>query len=276
MSKMDGSPMIGLDDKHEKILKYCKLFLEANDEFELMRKELSIIPTFLFWGLPGTGKTTFAHEIYKELKKTYNIDLYLLNMESLLSYNFGESSKNLVEFFEKIENDISKNNSLAFVLIDEVDFFTLNRHQENADAIKRVLLTFNKIVDKLLFDNFINKIIIVGTTNLKDSLDVSVLRRFYFHENFDICLKQENLIELIERLSKIVPKYRKTDVEELFEICSEKKYTLGEIKNILAQNYLKSKISNTSIMNIETFKKRESSYDILNKQKGIIENGRWR
>ncbi len=274
MSKMDGSPMIGLDDKHERILKCCKLFLEANDEFELMRKELSIIPTFLFWGLPGTGKTTFAHEIYKELKKTYNIDLYLLNMESLLSYNFGESSKNLVEFFEKIENDISKNNSLAFVLIDEVDFFTLNRHQENADAIKRVLLTFNKIVDKLLFDNFINKIIIVGTTNLRDSLDVSVLRRFYFHENFNICLKQENLIELIERLSKIVPKYRKTDVEELFEICSEKKYTLGEIKNILAENYLKSKISNTSIMNIETFKKRESLYDILNKQKGIIKNGR--
>jgi len=223
--------------------------------------------------LDPQGNTTSGFGIDKE-EMDHTVYELILDECTVKQSIHKTEIENLKAILVVLENDISKNNSLAFVLIDEVDFFTLNRHQENADAIKRVLLTFNKIVDKLLFDNFINKIIIVGTTNLRDSIDVSVLRRFYFHENFDICLKQENLIELIERLSKIVPKYRKTDVEELFEICSEKKYTLGEIKNILAENYLKSKINNTRIMDIETFKKRESLYDILNKQKGIIKNGR--
>ena len=110
MNILNGKSFIfGLDDKILKIEKYCEKFLkEEKDNFRIIKKKFSIIPTFLFYGLPGTGKTTIANEVYKKLKKKYNIDLYFLQIDELISYNFGESSKNMRNFFEKIREEIKK------------------------------------------------------------------------------------------------------------------------------------------------------------------------
>lgn len=262
----------GLDNKIEELYNYSKIFINLDkDEKEKKKfKELSIYPTFLFYGFPATGKSTVANIIYEKLKKDYNIDIYRLDIDRLLSSNFGESSKNLKEYFQKIEDDIEKNKSYAFVIMDEIDSFTLNRSSNDNESIKRVLLTFNTIIDEMIRTNKIFKYIIISTTNLKDSLDTSILRRFYFKEDFNIELNEENFNIFLKQIIELI-NLKKDDVDtikkELFDIYKNKKYTLGEVKSFFARYYIDSLIKDIDTATlIEKFKKYQTFYEILRTQ----------
>lgn len=172
--------IFGLDNIFEEVTKYCRKLLENDNEFKIAKKRLSITPTFLFYGLPGTGKTTLANLIYRNIKTDYNIDIEALRMDQLISSNFGESSKNLIKFFDDIRENQSKNNSKTFIIIDEMDSFTLTRFQNDNESMKRILLSFNTIIDQLEQKGEFENIIIIATTNMIESIDTSVLRRFFF------------------------------------------------------------------------------------------------
>lgn len=261
----------GLDDKIKKIIDYCTILI-GEESGVAERKKLSIYPTFLFYGLPGTGKTTIANYTYQVLKKDYNIDMKYLRIDELLSYNFGESSKNLRKFFEEIENEVIENNSYAFVVIDELDSFTINRYANDNDSIKRILLTFNTLIDEMVLSGIIHKIIIIATTNMKNSIDTSVLRRFFFHEDFNISLNKIQFFAYIDDLISISHIFKQIDKnckEELFKIYSSKKFSLGEIKTIFAHIYMDIKTStncNEEIRNI--FMEKPSFWQIINEQHG--------
>ena len=187
--------LFGLSEKEEKIKKKCELFLGENFKNSKEKfMKLSIIPTFLFYGIPGSGKTSLANKIYKLLREKYEIEKYYLNMESLLSSNFGESSQNLMNFFENIKKEIKENKIYAFIIIDELDSFTLSRMSHDTESIKRVLLTFNKIIDELVSNDSIYNMLIIATTNLENEIDFSVKRRFFFKEDFNIFLEKNESV----------------------------------------------------------------------------------
>lgn len=193
--------IFGIDKIKDDVLNYCKVIINSDEEFKTIKRKLSITPTFLFYGYPGTGKTTLANEVYETLKKDEeigNIDKYAIKIDEMLSSNFGESSKNLISKFNEIKLDIATNNSTAFIIIDELDYFTNSRFYNNNDSITRVLLTFNKIVDDLISENIIDKMIIVATTNIRENIDTSILRRFFFHKNFNIILDKKNFNDYVE------------------------------------------------------------------------------
>lgn len=253
---MEEKSLIGLDDKYIKILNYCSFFSQNDNDFNRVKKELSIYSTFLFEGLPGTGKTTFAHDIYNHLKKDHNIDWYEMKIETLLSYEFGKSSNNLLNFFENIAIETKEHQSTAFILIDELDSFTVNRYREDCSAIKRVLITFNKLIDQIYTENFFEKEpIIIGTSNIKDDIDTSILRRFYFHENFNIKISEENLQELINRLKLMDHIFETINISKLKKICVQNELTFGEIKKIIAEKYLESKIN--GLNRLDDFEEKE-------------------
>lgn len=263
--------LYGLDPKIDKIEKYCLKFLQNELDFDIAKQKLSITPTFLFYGLPGTGKTTTANKIYKKLKKDFDINLYYLRIDDLISHNFGESSKNLINFFNKIEDELNENdNSYAFVIIDELDSFTVNRFQNDSESIKRILLTFNKIIDEMFMKGIINRTILIATTNMEESIDTSVLRRFFFYENFNMTLTKEEFCEFIEEIKKLSNIFKKIEGEEkqrLYSIYREKKFTLGEIKTIFAHLYMENiVIDECTEINLEIFEQKESFYQLINKQ----------
>ena len=116
---MKAEPFLyGLDSKIDKFYEYCRTFI--NDDSYVQKKiaELSILPTFLFHGYPGTGKSSAASLIYSKLKEEHNIDLKRLRIDELISFNFGESSKNLIKYFEEINSDIKKNKSHCLIIMD--------------------------------------------------------------------------------------------------------------------------------------------------------------
>lgn len=262
--------IFGIDDKIRKIKIYCTEFLKNEGEFVSARERLSITPTFLFYGFPGTGKTTVANLIYQCLKEEFNIDLYYLRIDDLISHNFGESSKNLREFFRGIESQIEANNSYAFVIIDELDSFTVNRYQNDSESVKRILLTFNTIIDEMFINGTLNKTILIATTNLKESIDTSVLRRFFFKEDFNIILSKEHFFSFIDEIrstSYFFESIDLSDKDELYAIYQDKKFTLGEVKTIFAHLYMESKLGlKNEGINLKVFSEKESFYEIITKQ----------
>lgn len=154
--------LFGLDKIKDEFIEYCKVLMSADNKCESIKRRISITPTFLFYGYPGTGKTSLANEVYDILKEDDeygNIDKYILK-------------------------------------IDEVDYFTNNRFENNNDSITRVLLSFNQIIDDLIRSGEIDRMIIIATTNIKQNIDTSILRRFFFHEDFNIILEKKSLVNI--------------------------------------------------------------------------------
>jgi len=269
--RLKTSPVLyGLDEKIEDIYQYCKIFTknEVNSTFS----KLSVYPTFLFDGYPGTGKSSVASIVYEKLKENCNIDLKRLNIDELISHNFGESSSNLREFFKNIKTEIAKNDSYCFIIMDEVDSFTISRYQNDNESIKRILLTFNTIIDELVRTDEIYRYIIVATTNLKESIDTSVLRRFYFKEDFNVELGFESFKEFINELCNLAEiKVDETSLIEIHKVCLDRKYTLGEIKSVLSRVYVNNLVSTkeqSPLLTTDCFRKYKTFHEITLKQIG--------
>lgn len=245
ITNVNNDYIFGLDEIKNKVLKYCKVLISNDEKFKIVKRKLSISPTFLFYGYPGTGKTTLANEIYETLKQDEqfgNIDKYVLKIDELLSSNFGESSKNLIARFEKIKLEIEDNNSIAFIIIDELDFFTNNRFQNNNDSVVRVLLTFNQIIDNLIREDTIDKMIIIATTNIRENIDTSILRRFFFHQNFNIILNDQEFSAYLEELCNITDMEQIENINKVYNVYQQKNFTLGELKSIFSNLYMERKI----------------------------------
>lgn len=273
ITKVKQDYIFGLDEIKSKVIQYCRVLMSNDEKLKIAQKRLSITPTFLFYGYPGTGKTTLANEIYEELKGDEingNIDKYILKIDEMLSSSFGESSKNLIDSFMKIKSEIEKNNSRAFIIVDELDFFTSNRFLNNNDSIVRVLLTFNQIIDSLIRENTIDKMIIVATTNIRENIDTSILRRFLFHQNFNITLEEREFRLYLDELCNIAEIEKIQDVNQLYSLYKKKKYTLGEIKSIFSNIFMEIKINPNFNMNFQTILDCNDSYsEIMCRQQGV-------
>lgn len=258
-----------LDSKIDLLHKYCEVFLNSDENQLSKLSQLSVYPTFLFDGLPGTGKSSVASIIYEKLKANYNIDVARLNIDELISHNFGESSSNLREYFNKRKNEIEGNKSYCFIIMDEVDSFTISRYQNDNESIKRILLTFNTIIDELVRSGEIYRYIIIATTNIKESIDTSILRRFYFKEDFNVELNKESFRNFLLDLADLTSLgFEDSSISEIFEFYRQKKYTLGEVKSILSRLYVNSLISGkTEKIDSECFREYETFYEITQSQK---------
>lgn len=258
-----------LDSKIEQLHKSCKLFLDSDDSQLSKLSQLSIYPTFLFDGFPGTGKSSVASIIYEQLKAEYNIDVARLNIDELISHNFGESSSNLREYFKTRKKEIEENSSRCFIIMDEVDSFTISRYQNDNESIKRILLTFNTIIDELVRSGEIYQYIIIATTNVKESIDTSILRRFYFKEDFNVELDEATFKKFLSELVDLTGlEIEESSISEIFKLYTQKKYTLGEVKYLFSRLYVNSLISDKrEKINSKCFLDYKTFHDITQSQK---------
>lgn len=131
----------------------------------------------IFYGPTGTGKTMAAYCIAHELDKP----LFIVNLSSIISSKLGETSRNLNYVFQVAqERD-------AIIFLDELDFFAMTRDsiQDHGEA-RRALLSLLQILDLIPQD-----LIVIAATNLIESVDPSILRRFGFRLEFKIPTKHD-------------------------------------------------------------------------------------
>ena len=124
----------------------------------------------LFSGPSGTGKTTAAEVLAKQL----NLDLYRIDLSSVVSKYIGETEKNLRRLFDAAEA------GGAILFFDEADAL-FGKRSEVKDSRDRHA---NTEVSYLLQRVESYGGLAILTTNLKDNLDDAFLRRLRFIIDF--------------------------------------------------------------------------------------------
>ena len=126
--------------------------------------------TALFSGPSGTGKTMAAEVLANELR----LDLYRIDLSSVVSKYIGETEKNLRRVFEAAEG------SGAILLFDEADAL-FGKRTEVKDSHDRYA---NIEVSYLLQRMEAYRGLAILTTNLEGALDHAFMRRIRFVVRF--------------------------------------------------------------------------------------------
>ena len=124
----------------------------------------------LFAGASGTGKTMSAEAIARQLQ----LDLYRIDLSSVVSKYIGETEKNLRKVFDAAEA------GSAILLFDEADAL-FGKRSDVKDSHDRYA---NMEVSYLLQRMELYQGLAILTSNLKDSIDTAFLRRIRFIVKF--------------------------------------------------------------------------------------------
>jgi len=126
--------------------------------------------TAMFAGTSGTGKTMAASVLASEL----NLDLYRIDLSSVVSKYIGETEKNLRRVFDAAEA------GGVILLFDEADAL-FGKRSDVKDSRDRYA---NMEVSYLLQRMEAYRGLAILTTNLKDSIDTAFMRRIRFIVKF--------------------------------------------------------------------------------------------
>jgi SpoVK/Ycf46/Vps4 family AAA+-type ATPase len=120
--------------------------------------------TILLYGPPGCGKSLGA----KRLAWNVGLPLLKVRFDALISSFFGESASNLRSVFEAAKERPS------VLLLDECDFIARSR------TTSKDIGEASRIVNSLLtlMEEYDAPGLLVATTNIEDSLDTALFRRF--------------------------------------------------------------------------------------------------
>lgn len=150
-----------------------KLYQHYSGSKTIQRK----LNKILLYGPPGTGKTTLGFYIAKKLNREINY----IKVSDVISSRFGETMKNLANIFHSTSEGV--------IFIDEFDAFAKSRTDSNdVGELKRIV---NSLIQTLDFYN--SSGIVIVATNLIDSLDPAILRRFPYRILVDVLDKEEQI-----------------------------------------------------------------------------------
>lgn len=142
---------------------------------------------FLFEGPPGTGKTETAKQIARILER----ELFAVDFSALVDSKLGQTSKNISLLFEEIKN--LRNPQKAIILFDEIDAIAIDRI--NSNDLREMGRATSGVLKGL--DGLNDKVVLIATTNLFNSFDKALIRRFDSVIDFSQ-YTQSDLVEISE------------------------------------------------------------------------------
>ena len=167
----------------------------------------------LFAGASGTGKTMAAEVLAAELR----LDLYRIDLASMVSKYIGETEKNLRKVFDAAEE------SGAILLFDEADAL-FGKRSEVKDSHDRYA---NVEVSYLLQRVEAYRGLAILTTNLKSAIDSAFLRRLRFVVQFPF----PDVAQRAEIWRRVFPKETPTEGLDVTKLA-KLNVAGGNIRNI--------------------------------------------
>ena len=152
----------GLGNELQKVREMIELPLKH----PILFRTLGIDPPkgVLLYGPPGTGKTMIAKAVANET----NAHFASINGPEIISKYYGESEKQLREFF-----DDAAENAPAIIFIDELDSIAPKREDVTGEVERRVVAQLLTLMDGMQGrDN----VIVIAATNRQDAIDQALRR----------------------------------------------------------------------------------------------------
>ena len=193
---------------------------------------------FLFEGAPGTGKTETAKNVARILER----ELFVVEFETVIDSKLGQTAKNIYSLFDEIEK--IQQPQKVIILFDEIDAIAIDRI--NSNDVREMGRATSAILKGL--DGLNGKIVLIATTNLFNSFDKALIRRFDYTINFNR-YTQEDLVEVaISILNSLLHKYKSgaKDVrlfKKILKLMDTIPYP-GELKNLIKSSIAFSDPSN--------------------------------
>lgn len=212
------------------------------------------INKFLFAGAPGTGKTETAKQIARILER----ELFIVDFDSIIDSKLGQTSKNIASLFKEI-NEFTQPQKVI-ILFDEIDALAINRI--NSNDLREMGRATSSVLKGM--DELNDNIVLIATTNLVESFDRALLRRFDSIIDFNRYTR-EDLIEISESiLNELLKKFKFAGRNiRLF------KKIIGMMENIPYPGELKNLIK-TSI----AFSDPNNEFDYLKRLLNTIDKNR--
>ncbi len=231
--------IVGMEEAKESVDKYVIrpiLYPEFYKGYKLGGSKYILLE-----GPPGTGKTSFAKALSKELERPFAA----VSCSALINAYIGETGKNIDRLFSELR-DLSAKSGGITVFFDEFDEIALSAasgdkvSQASVPALKRNLDGLEKNED----------MIIIANTNHADMLDKALLDRFI--RKIEVGLPDERDREKLFRvkLSDVEKEYfENTDFPRLAEasegmsgrditmICEDFKFGLADVKRLKSENF---------------------------------------
>jgi hypothetical protein len=171
----------------------------------------------MFAGPPGTGKTMAAEVVAGEL----GLDLYKIDLSSVVSKYVGETEKNLEKIFDEAER------SNAILFFDEADAL-FGKRSEVRDAHDRYA---NIEVSYLLQRMDAYNGVTILATNLRANLDEAFTRRLQFSVDFPYPEQPEVRLRIWEAL--FPPTVPRVDGLDLPLLAQRFRLAGGNIRNVI-------------------------------------------
>eukprot|EP01029_Cantina_marsupialis_P026464 TRINITY_DN7132_c0_g1_i2.p1 TRINITY_DN7132_c0_g1~~TRINITY_DN7132_c0_g1_i2.p1 ORF type:complete len:345 (-),score=76.48 TRINITY_DN7132_c0_g1_i2:36-1070(-) len=127
----------------------------------------------LLYGPPGTGKTLLAKAVAAQASCSF----FSIHPSMILSKWLGESSKLVSALFH-----VARKMSPSVIFIDEIDSLLSSRGSNESEASRRIKTEFLVQMDGLIKEEEEeSRILVIGATNLPQTLDDAVIRRMPVH-----------------------------------------------------------------------------------------------
>jgi len=163
----------------------------------------------LLCGPPGTGKTLIARAVANEA----NAYFLPVNGPEIIHKYYGESEAKLREIFEKAAQ---KGNSIIF--LDEIDAIAPKRVEVTGEVEKRVVAQLLSLMDGLASRG---QVIVIGATNIPDSLDPALRRPGRFDREITIGVPdQKGRLEILQIHTRGMPLEEDVDLERVAELTA--------------------------------------------------------
>jgi SpoVK/Ycf46/Vps4 family AAA+-type ATPase len=220
--------------------------------------ELFEIGKLLFVGPPGTGKTSVARALSKEL----GMPFLEVRLSMITSQYLGETTKNIGKVFT-----LAKRLNPCILFIDEFDYVAKTRLGDEHGAIKRAVNMLLKSIDDIsLVDD---GVLLIGATNHPQLLDSAAWRRFDKIVDFplpDASMRKEIFEKILARVAGTFDTQKLADItdqctgSDLRLILREAVLTaLFEDRKNLTQGDLEEAVNNFS----KRFELKTSEYENL-------------
>ncbi|MEH1806298.1 ATP-binding protein [Nostoc sp.] len=210
----------------------------------------------LFSGASGTGKTTAAELLAKELR----LDLYRIDLSSIVNKYIGETEKNLRRVFDAAET------GGVILLFDEADAL-FGKRSEVKDSHDRYA---NMEVSYLLQRIESYRGLAILTTNLKSSIDQAFLRRLRFVVQFPF----PDAKQRAEIWQRVFPSQTPTEGLD-FTKLAQLSTTGGNIRNIALNAAFIAAISGESLGMKHILQATKSEYTKLERSLTDTEIKNW-